>query len=131
MLEWKWISVGVRPVPSPAATPWVWAVTAIAALVLVAAFNLVAGTGNPTPALIALSLTVAMVSTAARLAAAPGTALLCWLVLNAFATAPMGEITWETRHDLGRLTCLFLAASAGTATARLAHARAAYHRLTP
>lgn len=131
MLEWKRISTGVRPVPTPAETSVIWAGTAVIAFVLVTAFNLLDGRGDPAVDLVVLSLIVALISTGARLAAAPGTALLCWLVLNGFATAPMGVLTWEAPYDLGRLFCLLVAASTGTVMARLAHARAAHHRLRP
>lgn len=132
MPEWKRIGTGrLRPVPTPAATSTVWTVTAISALALVTAFNFLDGHGDPTLDLVLLSLTVALVSTGARLTAAPGTALLCWFILNGFATAPFGELTWQASYDLARIVCLLVAASAGTLMARLAHARAAYHRLTP
>ncbi|MFH9728659.1 DUF4118 domain-containing protein [Streptomyces sp. NPDC017254] len=131
MLEWKPISSGMRPVPSPAATPSVWAVTAVTAFALVTAFNLLDGHGDPTVDLLAICVIVAAVSTGARLTAAPGTALLCWLTLNGFATAPIGELTWETPYDVARLACLLAAATAGTVVARLTNARAAHRRLTP
>jgi hypothetical protein len=131
VLDWKRISSGIRPVPAPAATSFVWAVTVITAFALVTAFNVLDGEGDPTFDLVALSAVVALVSTGARLSAAPGTALLCWLVLNGFATAPIGVVTWEAAYDMLRLACLLLAASSGTVVARVAHARAAYRRLTP
>ncbi|MFJ6050410.1 DUF4118 domain-containing protein [Streptomyces sp. NPDC092307] len=131
MVEWKRISSGVRPVPSPAATGSVWAAAAVAAVALVAVLNLLDGPDDPTVDLLALSLAVAVVSRGARLTAAPGTALLCWLVLNFFATAPVGELSWETPYDVVRLVCLLAAAGTGTVVARLLHARAAHHRLTP
>ncbi|MFJ7591661.1 DUF4118 domain-containing protein [Streptomyces sp. NPDC097617] len=131
MLEWKRISSGLRPVPTPAATGSVWAAAAVAAVALVAALNFLDGPGDPLVDLMALSLAVAVVSTGARLAAAPGTALLCWLVLNAYATAPIGELTWDAPYDLVRLTCLLAAASTGTVVARLTNARAAHRRITP
>ncbi|GAA2654592.1 MULTISPECIES: DUF4118 domain-containing protein [Streptomyces] len=131
MVEWKRISSGIRPVPSPAATPSVWAAAAAAAVTLVAVLNLLDGPGDPAVDLVVLSAAVAVVSAGARLTAAPGTALLCWLVLNAFATAPVGELTWETPYDLLRLACLLAAAGTGTVAARLTSARAAHRRLTP
>ncbi|MCT4352208.1 hypothetical protein M5362_03565 [Streptomyces sp. Je 1-79] len=131
MIEWMRIRSGPRPVPDPAATPSIWAVSALLAFALVLSLNFLDGHGDPTLDLIALSLAVAAVSTGARLAAAPGTALLCWLILNAYATAPIGELTWEAAYDLGRLACLLTAASTGTVIARLVHARAAHRRLTP
>ncbi|MGW6985697.1 DUF4118 domain-containing protein [Streptomyces sp. NPDC054932] len=131
MVEWKRISSGIRPVPSPAATVSVWAAAATAAAALVAVLNLLDGPGDPVVDLLALSLAVAVVSAGARLTAAPGTALLCWLVLNAFATAPIGQLTWETPYDLVRLACLLAAAGTGTVVARLTNARAAHRRLTP
>ncbi|WP_324605326.1 DUF4118 domain-containing protein [Streptomyces sp. NRRL S-237] len=117
--------------PRPAATISVWAAAAVAAVALVAVLNLLDGPDDPTVDLLALSLAVAVVSTGARLTAAPGTALLCWLVLNFFATAPVGELSWETPYDVVRLVCLLAAAGTGTAIARLIHARAAHRRLTP
>ncbi|KOG57193.1 MULTISPECIES: DUF4118 domain-containing protein [Streptomyces] len=131
MLEWKRISSGMRPVPTPAPTGSVWAAAALAAVALVAVLNLLDGPGDPLIDLLALSLAVAVVSTGARLTAAPGTALLCWLVLNAYATAPIGRLTWDAPYDLVRLACLLAAASTGTVVARLANARAAHRRLTP
>ncbi|MEU9860644.1 hypothetical protein AB0D99_07210 [Streptomyces sp. NPDC047971] len=131
MLEWRPMGGGPRPVPGPAATPSVWAVTSAGALALVTAFNLLDHQGDPTLDLIALSVIAALVSTGARLTAAPGTALLCWVILNGFAIPPMGRLSWTAPHDAGRLACLFAAAVIGTAAARLAHARAAYRRLTP
>ncbi|WP_314246023.1 DUF4118 domain-containing protein [Streptomyces kutzneri] len=131
MVEWKRISSGIRPVPSPAPTTSVWASAAVAAVALVVVLNLLDGPDDPTVDLMALSLAVAVVSTAARLTAAPGTALLCWLVLNVFATAPVGELSWETPYDLVRLACLLAAAGTGTVIARLVHARAAHRQLTP
>ncbi|MEU6759205.1 DUF4118 domain-containing protein [Streptomyces sp. NPDC046685] len=129
MVVWKRMSSGIRPVPRPAPTPSVWAVAATMALILVTAFNLHDGQGDPTLDLVALSLAVALVSTGARLTAAPGTAFLCWLVLNGFATAPIGQLTWEAPYDLTRFGCLLAAACVGTVTARLSNARAAHHRL--
>ncbi|MEU7122434.1 DUF4118 domain-containing protein [Streptomyces zaomyceticus] len=131
MLEWKPISSGMRPVPTPVATPSVWAVTGIAAFALVTAFNLLDGHGDPTVDLMAICVIVAAVSTGARLTAAPGTAVFCWLALNAFATAPIGELTWEAPYDIARLACILAAATAGTVVARLTNARAAHRRLTP
>ncbi|MER7731876.1 hypothetical protein [Streptomyces erythrochromogenes] len=131
MLEWKRVRSGIRPVPDPTATSMVWAVAAATAFALVAVFNFLDGEGDPTLDLVAISITAALVSTGARLTAAPGTALLCWLVLNVYATAPIGALTWEAPYDLGRIVCLLAAAGTGTVLARLAHARSAYHRLTP
>jgi hypothetical protein len=130
MLEWKPIGSGPRPVPEPAATPSVWAVTSAAALALVSALNFLDHQGDPTLDLIALSVIAALVSTGARLTAAPGTAVLCWVILNGFAIPPMGRLTWAAPHDAGRLACLLAAAVIGTAVARLARACAAYRKLT-
>ncbi|MEU8777368.1 DUF4118 domain-containing protein [Streptomyces sp. NPDC048606] len=131
MLEWKPLDTGRRPVPDPAATVSVWASAAAAALLVVIAFNLLGHQSLTTAGLLVLSLMVAAASTGARLAAAPGTALLCWAVLNAFGAPPIGELTWTAPHDLARIACLLTAAATGTAAARLSHARAAYHRLAP
>ncbi|WP_329390133.1 DUF4118 domain-containing protein [Streptomyces sp. NBC_01351] len=108
-----------------------WAAACAAALVLVTVLNYLNGHGDPTIDLLVLSAVCAVLSTGARLIAAPGTALVCWLTLNGFATPPMGELTWSAGYDLGRLGCLLAAASTGTAIARITNARAAYRRLTP
>ncbi|WP_323182337.1 MULTISPECIES: hypothetical protein [unclassified Streptomyces] len=100
------------------------------ALVVVTVLNYLNGQGDPTIDLLLLSVLCAVLSTGARLIAAPGTALVCWLALNGFATPPMGELTWSAGYDLGRLGCLLAAASIGTAISRIANARAAYRRLT-
>ncbi|MEU8617374.1 hypothetical protein [Streptomyces sp. NPDC048623] len=130
MLEWKRMSSGPRPVPDRVATPSVWVVTSAAALTLVTSFNLLDNRGDPLVDLVALSVIAALVSTGARFAAAPGTALLCWTILNGFAIPPMGRLTWTASQDGGRLACLFAAAVVGTVVARLVHARAAYRRIT-
>ncbi|MET9319515.1 hypothetical protein ABZX75_04860 [Streptomyces sp. NPDC003038] len=116
--------------PCPVGAPSVWAVAGVAALVVVTALNYLNGQGDPTIDLLALSALAAVLSTGARLIAAPGTALVCWLILNGFATPPMGELTWAAGYDLGRLGCLLAAAGTGTVIARIASARAAYRRLT-
>ncbi|MFF2779581.1 hypothetical protein ACFVU3_32365 [Streptomyces sp. NPDC058052] len=130
MLEWKPIGGGPRPVPDHVTTPSVWAAVSVAALALVTALNFLDQHGDPALDLAVLSLAAALVSTGARLAAAPGTALLCWIALNGFAIPPMGRLTWTASHDSGRLACLLAAAVTGTAIARLLHARAAYRRVT-
>lgn len=131
MLEWKPVHSGRRPVPELSATSSVWAVSTAATLAVVVSFDLVGRQGGTTAGLVVLSLLVALASTGARLAAAPGTALLCWAVLNAFGAPPIGEITWAAPHDPVRIATLLAAAATGTAAARIAHARAAYGRLNP
>ncbi|MEV8533878.1 hypothetical protein [Streptomyces sp. NPDC051211] len=116
--------------PHPVAAPSVWAAAGVAAVVVVTVLNYLNGHGDPTIDLLLLSVLCAVLSTGVRLIAAPGTALVCWLALNGFATPPMGELTWSAGYDLGRLGCLLAAASTGTAIARIISARAAYRRLT-
>jgi K+-sensing histidine kinase KdpD len=110
--------------------PLVWAAAFAGALVLVAGLNTVVGPGRPGLALSVLSLLAALLGLCARFTAAPGTAVLCWLSLNGFAIPPAGTLTWTGTRDTVWLACLFAAAVAGTALARLVHARAAYRRLT-
>lgn len=131
MVQWRRLSSGIRPVPRTVAAPSVWAAAGVAALVVVTVLNYLNGRGDPAIDLLLLSALCAVLSTGARLVAAPGTALVCWLALNGFATPPMGELTWSAGYDLGRLGCLLAAAATGTTIARIARARAAYHRLTP
>ncbi|MEU8824539.1 hypothetical protein [Streptomyces sp. NPDC048636] len=131
MIEWRHLSSGVRPVPQPVATPVIWVAAFVGALLLVAAVNFLGGHGRPGFALIALSLLAALLGLCARFVAAPGTAALCWLFLNAFAIPPSGELTWAQGRDTGWLACLLAAAVAGTALARVVNARAGYRRITP
>ncbi|MGW5613636.1 hypothetical protein [Streptomyces sp. NPDC003877] len=131
MIEWMPLRTGIRPVPQPLATPLVWAGAFGGALVLVALVNSVAGPGRPELVLTALSLLAAVLGLCARFTAAPGTAVLCWLFLNAFGIPPMGTLSWAGHRDTTWLACLLTAAFVGTALARVAHARAAYRRLGP
>ncbi|WP_416963642.1 hypothetical protein [Streptomyces sp. Agncl-13] len=130
MIDWVPVRTGARPVPSPVATPLVWAAASGGALVLVALLNALVGPDRPSPALAALSLLSVLLGLCARFTAAPGTALLCWLFLNGFAIQPAGTLTWAGHRDALWLGCLFTAALVGTALARLLHARAAYRRVT-
>ncbi|WP_328341298.1 hypothetical protein OG873_22085 [Streptomyces violaceus] len=131
MIKWMPLGTGARPVPQPVATPLVWAGAFAGALALVACLNTVVGPYRPELALSALSVLAAVLGLCARFTAAPGTALLCWVFLNGFAIPPAGTLTWAGHRDTTWLACLFAATLLGTALARLAHARAAYRRLTP
>ncbi|WP_432058056.1 hypothetical protein [Streptomyces sp. bgisy022] len=130
MVEWVTLHTGPRPVPRPVATPLVWAGAFAGAPLLVALVNTLSGPDGPGPALAALSLLCAVLGGCARFAAAPGTALLCWLFLNGFGIPPAGTLSWAGPRDTAWLGCLLGAALVGTTVSRLAHARAAYHRLT-
>ena len=129
MIEWVSLRTGARPVPQPVATPLVWAAAFGGALVLVALLNALAGPGRPGLALAALSVLAALLGLCARVTAAPGTAVLCWLFLNGFAIPPAGTLTWAGQRDTFWLTCLCAAALVGSVLARLVHARAAYRRV--
>ncbi|MET7937533.1 hypothetical protein [Streptomyces sp. NPDC005322] len=131
MIEWRQLSTGLRPVPEPVATPVIWVGAFTGALLLVAAVNFLGGHGRPVFALVALSLLAALLGLCARFVAAPGTAGLCWLFLNGFAIPPAGRLSWAGERDPGWLACLFAAAVAGTALARIVNARAGYRRITP
>ncbi|WP_406726672.1 hypothetical protein WJ438_21425 [Streptomyces sp. GD-15H] len=130
MIEWVTVGTGPRPVPRPVATPLVWAGAFGGASVLVGLLHMVVGPYHPGLSLVALSLLAALLGVCARFTAAPGTAVLCWLFLNGFAVPPTGSLTWAGPRDTFWLGCLLAAALAGTTASRLAHARAAYHRLT-
>ncbi len=129
MIEWVTLSAEARPVPRPVPTPLVWAAAFGGALSLVALLNTLVGPGRPALALAALALLAALLGGYARFAAAPGTAMLCWLFLNGFAIPPAGTLSWAGRRDMFWLVCLCAAALIGTAAARLVHARAAYRRI--
>ncbi|MEW2166043.1 hypothetical protein AB0912_24020 [Streptomyces sp. NPDC007084] len=129
-IEWVRLSTGTRAVPQPVATPLVWFAAFSSALLLVAITNGLVGHGHPNTALIGLSLLSALLGLHARITAAPGTALLCWLHLNGFAIPPAGQLTWAEHRDTTWLACLLGAAVAGTVVARVVNARAAYRRLT-
>ncbi|MEW2569451.1 hypothetical protein [Streptomyces sp. NPDC047070] len=130
MIEWVRISIGARAVPQPVATPIVWFAAFAGALLLVAITNLFGEHGHPGTALLALSLLAAVLGLCARFTAAPGTAVLCWLLLNGFAIPPLGQVTWAGHRDSAWLACLFAATAFGTGLARIVNARAAYRRIT-
>ena len=129
MIEWITVGTGPRPVPRPVATPLIWAGAFGGAPALVVLLNTVVGPYRPGLSLVALSLLAAVLGVCARFTAAPGTAVLCWLFLNGFAIPPTGTLTWAGPRDTVWLGCLLAAALVGTTASRLAHARAAYHRL--
>ncbi|MBH5337591.1 hypothetical protein IHE55_23620 [Streptomyces pactum] len=131
MIEWRLISSAARPVPPPVNAPTVWAAALVSAPAVVAVHNLLNGHGDPLLDTIALCVVAAVLGAAAPLAAAPGTALVCWTFISLFATPPMGRFSWTVYHDVERLGCLLLAAAVGTVGARLIHARAAYRRIPP
>ncbi|MEU6826709.1 hypothetical protein ABZ921_39410 [Streptomyces atriruber] len=131
MVEWRYIAKGARAVPEPLATPFVWTTACSGSLVLVIAFDLLGALDRTGLALAALSVLAALVGTLGRFVAAPGTALLCWALLNVFAAHPTGELSWAGHRDPGWVACLLAAALIGTATARVWYARAAYRRITP
>ncbi|MEE1752127.1 hypothetical protein [Streptomyces sp. SP18CS02] len=108
-----------------------WAAAFMTAAVLVGVLNTVAARAEPPAGLAAMTVLAALLGIRARFAAAPGTAMVCWLFLNGFATPAAGELSWAADHDPGRLVCLLLGALAGTVAARAARARAAYRRVTP
>ncbi|MGW3951196.1 hypothetical protein ACWEKM_09695 [Streptomyces sp. NPDC004752] len=130
MIEWMSFGSGATPVPEPVATPLVWAGAVGGASVLVGLLNHLVGSYRPMLALTVLSLLAALLGLCARFAAAPGTALLCWLLLNGFGIPPAGTLTWAAHRDTFWLSCLFGATLVGTVLARLVNARAAYRRLT-
>ncbi|KOG31018.1 hypothetical protein [Streptomyces resistomycificus] len=130
MIRLVTLRTGARPVPRPVDTPLVWASAFGGALILVALHTTLVGTDRPGLALAALSLLAAALGLCARFTAAPGTAVLCWLFLNGFAIPPLGTLTWAGHRDVSWLACLCAATLLGTVLARVAHARAAYRRVT-
>ncbi|MEV0126549.1 hypothetical protein AB0I16_34235 [Streptomyces sp. NPDC050703] len=130
-VEWRHIARGARPVPEPLATPFVWTAASWGSFALIGVFDLLGALDRTGFALAALSLLAGALGMFGRFAAAPGTALLCWALLNVFATHPTGEISWAGHRDPGWMACLLAAALIGTATGRLLYARAAYRRVTP
>lgn len=131
MLKWRSLSTGPKPVPEPVGTAVTWLAAAVLAPALIATHHLLDRHGDPLLDLVALCALVGVLSVCARIAAAPGTALVCWTFLSLFAVPPMGQFSWSGHHDLKRLGCLLFAAGASAAGARLLHARAAYRRISP
>ena len=131
LVEWVGLTTGAKAVPQPVATHVIWSSAFGGALLLTSVCTLFGGVGRPTVALIVLALLAALLGMRARLVAAPGTALMCWLFLNGFAIPPAGRLTLVAPRDAIWLGCLLAASVAGTVLARLVHARAAYRRMTP
>ncbi|MEV0522505.1 hypothetical protein AB0I66_03700 [Streptomyces sp. NPDC050439] len=131
VVEWRYIAKGVRVVPEPVATPFIWTGAYAGAFVLVMVLDLLGALDRTGIALAALSVLAALLGVRGRFVAAPGTALLCWLLLNFFAAHPIGEISWAGHRDPEWITCLLAAALVGTTAGRVLHARAAYRRVSP
>ncbi|MFJ6567760.1 hypothetical protein ACIQNU_10070 [Streptomyces sp. NPDC091292] len=130
-MEWQWLSAGARAVPEPVATPLVWAGAFLGSAVLVAGLNQLGDLVEPVFYLVALSALAAGLGAWARVAAAPGTAGLCWLFLNGFGAPPLGELSWSGPLEVLRISCLLGAALVGTVISRLVGARSAYRRVSP
>ncbi|MFI2431289.1 hypothetical protein [Streptomyces sp. NPDC018693] len=117
--------------PEPVATPLVWAAAFTGALLVTAALAATRALTEPPHALLALCALAALLGLCARFTAAPGTALVCWLFHNGFATAPHGELAWQPGTDAWHLTALTTATVLGTTTTHLVNAHGAYRRVTP
>ncbi|MGX2998711.1 hypothetical protein JNUCC64_31335 [Streptomyces sp. JNUCC 64] len=113
------------------ATSRVWAGAFLGSGLLVGVLNQVAGPGDPSVHLVALSVLAAALGARARLGAAPGIAALCWLFFNAFGIPPAGVLTWSASVDLQRMSLLLGAALTGMVAARVVSARTAYRRISP
>ncbi|AZS83177.1 hypothetical protein ELQ87_01865 [Streptomyces griseoviridis] len=131
MIERMTLRVAARPVPQPVAAPLVWFGAFGGAALLVALLNSTAGPGRPLLVLVALSVFAIVLGLCASFAAAPGTAVLCWLFLNGFGIPPAGTLTWVAQRDARWIACLLGATLVGTLVARVVNARAAYRHLTP
>lgn len=130
-MKWQYIAKGARVVPEPVATPFIWTGACSGAFAMVMVLDLLGALDRTGLALAALSVLAALLGVRGRFAAAPGTALVCWMLLNVFAIHPTGEITWAGHRDPEWMGCLLAAALIGTAAGRILHARAAYRRLSP
>ncbi|MFE6161529.1 hypothetical protein ACFQ7F_21755 [Streptomyces sp. NPDC056486] len=131
VVEWRYIAKGVRVVPEPVATPYIWTGAYAGAFALVTVLDLLGALDRTGLALAALSVLAALLGVRGRFVAAPGTALLCWMLLNFFAAHPIGEISWAGHRDPEWMGCLLAAALIGTTAGRVLHARAAYRRISP
>ncbi|ATL25824.1 hypothetical protein [Streptomyces formicae] len=122
---------GAKAVPQPIANLVVWAGAGAGALLLVGVLNALGVLDRTGLALAVLCSLAAVLGTRGRFAAAPGTAVLCWLVLNVFATHPTGEVSWAGHRDPEWLVYLLVAGLTGAVASRIVSARAAYRRVTP
>lgn len=130
-MRWRLIAQGARPVPERVATPLIWAAAFVSTFALMIVLDLVDALDDTGLALAVLSLLAALLGMRGRFTAAPGTALLCWALLNVHAVHPVGEISWAESRDPLWITCLLCAACAGTAAGHVRYARAAYRRIGP
>ncbi|WP_255946027.1 hypothetical protein [Streptomyces odontomachi] len=121
----------LRAVPEPVATPFVWAAAFAGSLLLVPVLTMAGALAHPVAALAGYCLLGAVLGLAARAAAAPGIAVLCWLAYDGFVVHREGELGWAGSEDLARLAVLLGAPLLGLAAARTGHAVRAYHRLVP
>jgi hypothetical protein len=120
----------VRPVPEPMPTLLAWGAAFAGAAVLLPVPAVAHAPGHHHAlALGALCALAAVIGGFAPFAAAPGTAVVCWLMFDGFVAHRMGDLGWAGLPDADRLGVLLAAALAGTAAGRLAAARAAHHRI--
>ncbi|MFE0172895.1 hypothetical protein ACFWZ2_11300 [Streptomyces sp. NPDC059002] len=125
------MSSGAKAVPRPVDSLVVWAGAGAGALLLVGVLNALGVLDRTGLALAVLCSLAAGLGTRGRVVAAPGTAVLCWMVLNFFAAHPTGEVSWAGHRDPEWLVCLLAAGLAGAVASRVVSARAAYRRVTP
>ncbi|MBB5933918.1 hypothetical protein [Streptomyces zagrosensis] len=112
------------------ATPRVLGVAYGGAFALVALLGALGLLRDPGTVLAVLSALAVGLGICARLIAAPGIAVVCWVFLNSFAVTPRGRLSWAGYPEAGRLGSLLAAAVLGTLIARISHARRAYRRTT-
>ncbi|MFE6775653.1 hypothetical protein [Streptomyces sp. NPDC057702] len=129
-VEWHRFHAQTRPVPEPLTTPRVLGVAYAAACVLVAVLWALGLLADPSTVLVVLCALAVGLGGCARLAAAPGIAVVCWIFLNSAAITPRGRLSWAGYPDAGRIGFLLAAAVLGTLIGRLSHARRAYRRTT-
>lgn len=120
-----------RPIGEPAPTVLVWAAAFFGSSLVLLVLGASGALHRPAISMAILCLFAGAVSMCApaRAVAAPGTALVCWLLFDGFVANRGGDLTWGGYDDLRRVALLTAAALLGTAVARASAACAAYRRL--
>ncbi|MER0245261.1 hypothetical protein AAHZ94_25415 [Streptomyces sp. HSW2009] len=129
-VEWRVFRAQARPVPEPLATPRVLGAANAGALAAVALLGVCGLLTDPETVLAVLCALAVGLGVCARLVAAPGIAVVCWIFLNWAAINPRWQLSWAGYPEAGRIGFLLAAAVLGTVIARISHARRAYRRTT-
>jgi fatty acid desaturase len=119
----------VRPVPRRVSSPLVWSAAFGASLFAIPVLAAAGALSGSAAALAVYCVLAALVGAFARVAAAPVTALVTWMVYDGFAVHRFGNVSWDGAADIRRLALLLVATLLGTGISHVVSAFRAHHRI--